>query len=1309
MKKLLVLLALCMVISVVLVACEDPEQPVVDSSDVTTEAPSEKPTETEPPAGTTDTEPDTGTTDTESDTTPDTSDTTPDTEPVVDPDPVTTHISFDQFCTVLDGTETDVFAPGSSANWDKTANIEDYHVQYIKIWGWAAFYGEAIGEYGYQINDEEPVFSADFATEAEAAVITAAAGKPASRFAIMVPVRDLSGEFTVKGLVRDAAGTVEEICVATVTKAVDPDAPVLVITPDVIATTATGAPDVANVALSEDGSFVTLTNGTVGDPYVTFSNLSVSARYVAVKYRTDIAGSAYNFFAGSVGTGADGNGDMLAGQPYEADGNWHVTVTDLDPADKVNETWDLSFVRYDFYTDGTDRSIDVAYIALFNSAEAAEAYFAKSMIVADNTNTFVSDVDSNEVGTTMDNADLVNFFFTGLPLPGSGVEDLDGAKVYHMTSINELFTNVDGAYFFKANVLSANAAATFFVRGYHVVNSDAIIAAFDPNAGLYKINNYYETDGANAFGGAGIYTSVVNGKLYLLVKYYNADTTTRVGNAVFQVPCEGTELTIADDGYTVSIMVNGVTYATVALSGAQSYADINEVSPAGQFAAKAVVTLKDGTTQTIENTLVAATVNSQVGVASRAGSTKFTSVELGGFSAIEVPALEIVEPEPVDPNAPIAEGTPTYLAGVAMGAGNSQIASAVVSEDGSYVTITTADGNPLDPNFYVLSSGSMVTGVQYIGIKYRTNVAGGGEFFIGSGSNPTGGADELKFDYIADGEWHVLILDVTAHEAVVDGLVNYIRYDIFMNAPAGSSIDVENIVLFNSLEAANNYYGIEEEPEMETIFYDGTNGTTTVPVEGIKYFVRNAAGMKLTIEGAYNFVVTADNLMGQTVVLQSNMFGVIEVDVPADWFSFELIIENVCGEPAEFSMTFTDPNAAADGDGSHEYPYQMTGTEGSITVEFATGFETIFYSYTATANGFIVFDGTDNFSVFVEDAYGSSWLFDGNGYYEVTEGQTYMFFICEAFWSAGSAEGTWAFVTELPGAIPPAWNESPDVVTHQSFDQLYKGDAAATNGPENIFTPGHSATWNMVADLTAGDATILTYWGWIGVKGEVGQFGYMIDEGEMIFNDAWTWATEQGVIDAAKPTGADTASRMKISIDLAGLTGNHYVHVLYKNANGDMVVLGEFVVMLPEASEEPVTNTANVVIADYAAANAWENSVLYSELKVNEDITVAVSATNPSSYGQNTGKYYNSDASWRIYQNENPSITVTAAEGKTIVSVKVTYISNKTGVLLNGDAQIETDAVIEVNANSITLGVGNTSADVSNGQVRITAIEVIYG
>ena len=130
--------------------------------------------------------------------------------------------------------------------------------------------------------------------------------------------------------------------------------------------------------------------------------------------------------------------------------------------------------------------------------------------------------------------------------------------------------------------------------------------------------------------------------------------------------------------------------------------------------------------------------------------------------------------------------------------------------------------------------------------------------------------------------------------------------------------------------------------------------------------------------------------------------------------------------------------------------------------------------------------------------------------------------------------------------------------------------------------------------------------------------------------------------------------------------------------------------------------TASVKISEYAAANGWSNSIKYTTLNVDENITVTATG------GSNTGKYYTSGTNWRMYQNESPEITVAAAEGKTIVSVKITYVVNNTGILtLNGE-QITSDTVVNVNASSITFSVGNTSSEVTNGQVRITAIEVIY-
>ena len=268
----------------------------------------------------------------------------------------------------------------------------------------------------------------------------------------------------------------------------------------------------------------------------------------------------------------------------------------------------------------------------------------------DTTKHFASDVNANEVGTALGDTDLKNFFITELPLPGSGIEAFGDGKIYHMTSINDMFADMNGYFYITATDVVANAGGCnfLFIRGYSAVNSDEISAIADPTQNLYKINNYYETDTAGGqsglCGGAGIYAYIAEGKLYIIVKYYDAEAITRVGNYILQVAVEGDDLTIADNGELVSFIVDGKTYATIALEGAIDYADIKEVKPAGQFVEKATVKLIDGTEIVIENTLVAATVNSQVGVASRGGSIKFTSLTIGGYSEIEVPELVVEAP-----------------------------------------------------------------------------------------------------------------------------------------------------------------------------------------------------------------------------------------------------------------------------------------------------------------------------------------------------------------------------------------------------------------------------------------------------------------------------------------------------------------------------------------------------------------------------------------------------------------------------------------------------------------------------------------
>ena len=124
-------------------------------------------------------------------------------------DPVSVRIEFDGAYTYIGSDYTPIFTPGTANTWNKIADVQDPNVEYIELWGWVAFFGDAVGEFGYQIDDGEIVWSADFTKTPEQGVIDAAGGKPAARYSIMVPVKELSGEHTVKGYVRDAAGTME--------------------------------------------------------------------------------------------------------------------------------------------------------------------------------------------------------------------------------------------------------------------------------------------------------------------------------------------------------------------------------------------------------------------------------------------------------------------------------------------------------------------------------------------------------------------------------------------------------------------------------------------------------------------------------------------------------------------------------------------------------------------------------------------------------------------------------------------------------------------------------------------------------------------------------------------------------------------------------------------------------------------------------------------------------------------------------------------------------------------------------------------
>ena len=385
MKKLLVLLALCMVLTVALVACEKDPGTTDESTAGTTEAPTtDAPTTEEPTTepGTTDTtEP--GTTDTTEPGTTDTTDTTDTTTPPPPPvDPVKVGQSFDECDPWIGETQqTAFFTPGASAQWDGIAVIEDYNVTTIRVWGWVAFYAETPGTFGYQIGDADPVFDASFSVEAEDAVVAAAlsqGGKSAARMKIWIPVEYLSGEeIVIKALVKDAAGTVEIITEFKLTKPVNPNAPVAFVPAADMASSIPGSPGVNGCTLSADGTYVTIDTIGQGDPYYQLPMLNAKGTvgaFVAIKYRTTSSFTASEVFVGS-GAGPNGQGDNIRFD-LTCDDKWNLAVIDLSQATAVADGV-INYLRWDPFAGAADATIDMAYIGVFNTAEAALAYDAQ--------------------------------------------------------------------------------------------------------------------------------------------------------------------------------------------------------------------------------------------------------------------------------------------------------------------------------------------------------------------------------------------------------------------------------------------------------------------------------------------------------------------------------------------------------------------------------------------------------------------------------------------------------------------------------------------------------------------------------------------------------------------------------------------------------------------------------------------------------------------------------------------------------------------------------------------------------------------
>lgn len=227
------------------------------------------------------------------------------------------------------------------------------------------------------------------------------------------------------------------------------------------------------------------------------------------------------------------------------------------------------------------------------------------------------------------------------------------------------------------------------------------------------------------------------------------------------------------------------------------------------------------------------------------------------------------------------------------------------------------------------------------------------------------------------------------------------------------------------------------------------------------------------------------------------------------------------------------------------------------------------------------------------------------------------------------------------------------------------------------------------------------------------------NKGDYVYMEEVTRGTSTITVDAASSENAQvtelstqsgengTTFTFKVTVDEGYQIVSVKVNGEVVTANAESVytatISGNTTIVVSTSLIGVTTNTVDAVIADMVADKGWTNGNKV-ENPFTLDEVISVSYTG----GQNTGKYYDSGSNIRIYQGEDPSVTISAADGYVITSVTISYISDKTGTLVYESANIASDQTITLNAASITFNVGNTNSSVTNGQVRITAISVTY-
>ena len=138
---------------------------------------------------------------------------------------------------------------------------------------------------------------------------------------------------------------------------------------------------------------------------------------------------------------------------------------------------------------------------------------------------------------------------------------------------------------------------------------------------------------------------------------------------------------------------------------------------------------------------------------------------------------------------------------------------------------------------------------------------------------------------------------------------------------------------------------------------------------------------------------------------------------------------------------------------------------------------------------------------------------------------------------------------------------------------------------------------------------------------------------------------------------------------------------------------------IPQGNTE--NETASLSIPDYATAHSWENLNRYEAVAINDFITATASLV-----GSYTGSYYTSNNSWRFYESDNGTLTLSISEG-TLVSAAFTFSVSNNGAITYNGSRYASGKKINLSGTRAEFGVTHTSGN-KTGNIQITNIEVVY-